>query len=1173
LFNLKNKQNLILKKVNNFFSKKIPKGDKYPYNIYSTFEVIEKENTGYEGLYLIGDNWKNYKDKPIAIILGCNDWKFGFISEYLKDYRCAFGARKLNGFKAIQTITKLKIKPEQIIIWGYNENRTLSFYLRNKKIWRLEDGFVRSSALGASHSTPYSLVLDKTGFYYNCHNPSDIENLLNNYNFSEDTKLLEKANIALETLLSLKISKYNPPILHKDNSIKIKKTIAVLGQVDGDASIKYGNINKITSKEMLILAREENPHAKILYRPHPEVFKGYQKSKLKSKEIEIIATLCSPDEDIIEFIERVDHVYTITSLTGLEALLRNKKVTVLGSPFYSGWGLTDDRVQMKRRTRNLTLLELFTGIYLLYPKYLAELNDPFIGFMSACFKIKAEREIETHDYFNQKYNEESFAKIVDTKYFVKLFFSNNQEQINANFLKTNFTFYLNKKTPVLFEKIYLLSIIGVLKDEDLENRFLFQVRSLVEKEVFHDILLLLNKYFKKSYLINQILWLNKHKLDFDLDNSLIYVIEKNNPLEIIKSKEKIDIKDIIKDIKLESLKLDFKLLLENKEFKELNELITFISKNVLMNNNLENILLDYYNYHMEEKEFDIAFSLAEIMLLNNIHTKTMLYSLTIYSKLRFDFNTTRMLAELNQNIDLYALNRNMALTEMNTYGSKDIENIGEDDFNCKLAKLIALKSNAITSTSLILNKYKHSDIKLLNNILESTLYLDNEQSIRKAQSFISIGKADFAVTILENIINNKVETTPNLIIAYTQALSFDNKLDTAICQIKKALKNYTNKNIFEEAIRLHIIKDDYPQCLKYLENAISNNIDLAQMYKIKTYQGNRLPQKTFNEYKYISPKIIFEKYYPIKYLNNLNLIEKNDIVSIFAIHGPGDEIRFASFYNNYLRKISNTKIYITCTPKLLNLFSRSFINVTFIPVERLRDLTDTINSTQYTNLKASDLVFALDNNGVKLIEKSTKIFLATDFIGDFIKDYDSFNGIPYLNEELKRKDYYKKLLPNNKKLVGLSWRSSLTTHSRNEHYLTIQELEPLFKIDNIQFVNFQYDDCSEELDWVEKRYPGKIINIQELDQYDDLDGVAALLKCMDLVIAPATTVIELAGALGCETWMFSNSSEIDWRKIDDEGTDVWHNSIKIVDTDEKGNKKLLVDKIYKKLLNYSNDKK
>ena len=40
--------------------------------------------------------------------------------------------------------------------------------------------------------------------------------------------------------------------------------------------------------------------------------------------------------------------------------------------------------------------------------------------------------------------------------------------------------------------------------------------------------------------------------------------------------------------------------------------------------------------------------------------------------------------------------------------------------------------------------------------------------------------------------------------------------------------------------------------------------------------------------------------------------------------------------------------------------------------------------------------------------------------------------------------------------------------------------------------------------------------------------------------------------------MFSNSSEIDWRKVDSKGTDVWHNSMKIVEGDTVGDKKSLV---------------
>jgi capsular polysaccharide export protein len=132
----------------------------------------------------------------------------------------------------------------------------------------------------------------------------------------------------------------------------------------------------------------------------------------------------------------------------------------------------------------------------------------------------------------------------------------------------------------------------------------------------------------------------------------------------------------------------------------------------------------------------------------------------------------------------------------------------------------------------------------------------------------------------------------------------------------------------------------------------------------------------------------------------------------------------------------------------------------------------------------------------------------------------------------------------------------------------VEELEPIFSIQGIQYVNFQYDDCQEELDWIEARYPGKIINISEIDHYNDFESVAALMKCMDLLIAPAITVVELAGALGCKTWLLSNSSELFWRKIDSSGTDVWHNNTTHIEGDILGDKNSLVDKLTNKLRNW-----
>ncbi|WP_157182489.1 capsular polysaccharide export protein, LipB/KpsS family [Bacillus sp. m3-13] len=49
-------------------------------------------------------------------------------------------------------------------------------------------------------------------------------------------------------------------------------------------------------------------------------------------------------------------------------------VTTIGAPFYSNWGLTDDRQKVSRRQKKLSIEELFAGSYLIYPKYINPYN-------------------------------------------------------------------------------------------------------------------------------------------------------------------------------------------------------------------------------------------------------------------------------------------------------------------------------------------------------------------------------------------------------------------------------------------------------------------------------------------------------------------------------------------------------------------------------------------------------------------------------------------------------------------------------------------------------------------------------------------------------------------------------------------------------------------------------
>ena len=74
--------------------------------------------------------------------------------------------------------------------------------------------------------------------------------------------------------------------------------------------------------------------------------------------------------NLLELLPMVHEVHTISSLSGFEAILRNRKVVCYGTPFYAGWGLTIDRHTCKRRTQKLTLYELIFHALISYPKYI-----------------------------------------------------------------------------------------------------------------------------------------------------------------------------------------------------------------------------------------------------------------------------------------------------------------------------------------------------------------------------------------------------------------------------------------------------------------------------------------------------------------------------------------------------------------------------------------------------------------------------------------------------------------------------------------------------------------------------------------------------------------------------------------------------------------------------------
>lgn len=197
---------------------------------------------------------------------------------------------------------------------------------------RVEDGFLRSRGLGAELVPPLSLVTDRGGIYYDPHTPSDLDALIaRRVEMTQAEEL--RADRLVQSLIRDGVSKYNlggaAPALPEGHRILVP------GQVEDDASILCGGGQVRTNLELLRTAREANPEAVIIYKPHPDVEAGLRKGGVDAKGL---ADVVAAQADPMALLGQVQEVWTMTSLLGFEALLRGVKVTTLGTPFYAGFG-------------------------------------------------------------------------------------------------------------------------------------------------------------------------------------------------------------------------------------------------------------------------------------------------------------------------------------------------------------------------------------------------------------------------------------------------------------------------------------------------------------------------------------------------------------------------------------------------------------------------------------------------------------------------------------------------------------------------------------------------------------------------------------------------------------------------------------------------------------------
>jgi len=244
-------------------------------------------------------------------------------------------------------------------------------------------------------------------------------------------------------------------------------------------------------------------------------------------------------------------------------------------------------------------------------------------------------------------------------------------------------------------------------------------------------------------------------------------------------------------------------------------------------------------------------------------------------------------------------------------------------------------------------------------------------------------------------------------------------------------------------------------------------------------------------------------------------------ILFWAEQGIGDEI----FYFGMLSNFASTDAHISVAAdiRLHALFKRSMPEVEFIDSKEIEMASDE-NAFDY-QASIGDIGYLCSVD--KMLEhRSPKPFLK---INNFKNSY------------FKNKNHFL----SDKFVCGISWKSSNKDIGVTKS-LNLIDLSPFLSIENVEFVSLQYGSTADEIELVEKNIGRKIHTIDELDIFNDIDGLASLISNCDFVVTTSNITAHLTGAIGKKgiVLMPYSKGKI-WYWHSGEGQSTWYPSLQL----------------------------
>ena len=235
--------------------------------------------------------------------------------------------------------------------------------------------------------------------------------------------------------------------------------------------------------------------------------------------------------------------------------------------------------------------------------------------------------------------------------------------------------------------------------------------------------------------------------------------------------------------------------------------------------------------------------------------------------------------------------------------------------------------------------------------------------------------------------------------------------------------------------------------------------------------------------------------------------------------GLGDEIMFATMVPDLSAQAGS--VVLECDSRLLPIFQRSFKGVTSV-ARTERPAPET---------RAGDIDFQVPTGNLGIWYRAD----AAAF-GD---------GAPFLvADEARTQALRARYLGNDEKpLVGVAWRS-FNADIGDLKSMQLADLARVLSVPGVRFVDLQYGDTATERAAFNTDGKVDFVHDPDIDPTVDLDGHAAQIAAMDLVVSISNTTVHVAGAFGVPTWCLIQKIG-DRRWLIDRDDSPWYGSVRL----------------------------